>query len=148
MRTMSVRDLARRTDARLDLLQAPRRTDESHHRTLRDAVGWSYDLLSKAERTAMQRASVFAGDFDLAAAERVIGWGGLVSADVAGLLLSLADRSVLVPVSAAGETQYRMLDTIAEYAAERLDRAGDRQATTACHADHFADLATAADTGL
>ena len=104
------------------------------HRTLRDAIGWSYDLCTEAERRLWARLSVFAGTFSVAAAQEVCAGAGLDADDIFQTIIRLVDKSVLVPAEppAAGATAatawYRMLDTIHEFGEDMLGASGEQAA--------------------
>ena len=90
------------------------------HRTLKAAMDWSFDLLTDVERALFVRLSVFAGSFDLEAVETVCTGGGVDGVDVLDLLSRLIDRSLVVLEESPAEARYRMLDTVQQYAQERL----------------------------
>ncbi|UGQ13736.1 winged helix-turn-helix domain-containing protein [Yinghuangia sp. ASG 101] len=125
-RSLTPTQIARRLDDRFRLLTGRNRTAMPRHQTLRAVVGWSWDLLDDRERTLLRRLSVFAGGATLEAAETVLADpdGELVGGDdVLDLLAGLVDKS-LVDMFGTGEPRYRMLETIAAFAAERRDDAG------------------------
>jgi predicted ATPase/class 3 adenylate cyclase len=144
--SMSLAELGGRLDQRFRLLTGGSRTALGRQQTLRAAVGWSYDLLTGAERVLLGRLSVFAGSFDLAAVEAVCGSGDLDVLDVADLLGSLVDKSLVVAEQAGETFRYRLLETIRLFAAERLAEAGGDQAAAAAtaHCAHFLAVAEAA----
>ena len=146
LRSMSLAELAGRLDQRFRLLTGGARTALERQQTLAATVGWSYLLLTGAERMLLTRLSVFAGGFDLAAAEAVCGSGGLDVLEVAGLLGSLVDKSLVVAEPAGGTLRYRLLETIRLFAAERLAEVGGDQAAAvaAAHCAHFLSLAETA----
>ena len=86
-------------------------------------VGWSYSLLTDAERVLLARLSVFAESFDLDAAETVCGFGSIDVLEVAGLLGSLVDKSLVVAEPAVTALRYRLLETIRLFAGEQLAEA-------------------------
>ncbi|WP_199887348.1 AfsR/SARP family transcriptional regulator [Streptomyces badius] len=148
LRMLSPRQIADRLDDRFRLLTNGSRTLLPRQQTLRAVVDWSWDLLDAAERAVLRRLSVFAGGCSLAAAEEVCalpaGPGGpaVDSLDVAALLGSLVDKSLVVAAPGEdGEMRYRLLETVGEYAAERLDEAGERAAVGRRHLVHFRELA-------
>jgi predicted ATPase/class 3 adenylate cyclase len=146
LRSMSLAELHDRLDQRFRLLTGGSRTALERQQTLRAAVDWSYALLTGAEQLLLARLSVFAGGFDLAAAEAVCGSGDPDVLDIADLLGSLVDKSLVV-AELAGETlRYRLLETIRLFAAERLAEAGDGEVATvaAAHCAHFLAVAEAA----
>jgi predicted ATPase/DNA-binding XRE family transcriptional regulator len=146
LRSMSLAELHDRLDQRFRLLTGGSRTALARQQTLRAAVGWSYSLLTGAEQVLLGRLSVFAGSFGLDAAEAVCGSGGLDLLDVADLLGSLVDKSLVVAEPAGVGLRYRLLETIRLFAAERLAEAGDdaAAAVAAAHCAHFLALAEAA----
>jgi tetratricopeptide (TPR) repeat protein len=139
LRSMSLAELSGRLDQRFRLLTGGSRTALERQQTLAATVGWSYSLLAGAERLLLARLSVFAGSFDLDAAEAVCGSGGLDVLEVAGLLGSLVDKSLVVAEPAGAGLRYRLLETIRLFAAERLAEAGGDQAAAvaAAHCAHF-----------
>jgi hypothetical protein len=148
LRSMSLGELAGRLDQRFALLTGGSRTALARQQTLRATVGWSYSLLTPAEQLLLGRLSVFAGGFDLAAAESVCGHGTVDAAEVAVPLGSLVDKSLVVAEpagTAAAGLRYRLLETIRLFAAERL--AGTNgQETAAADAAHCAHYLAAAET--
>ncbi|MFI2114905.1 AfsR/SARP family transcriptional regulator [Streptomyces rubiginosohelvolus] len=148
LRMLTPRQIADRLDDRFRLLTNGSRTVLPRQQTLRAVVDWSWDLLDAAERAVLRRLSVFAGGCSLAAAEEVCalpaGPGGpaVDSLDVAALLGSLVDKSLVVAAPGDdGEMRYRLLETVGEYAAERLAEAGEREAVERRHLVHFRELA-------
>jgi hypothetical protein len=139
LRSMSLSELSDRLDQRFRLLTGGSRTALERQQTLRATVGWSYSLLTGAERVLLARLSVFAGGFGLGAAEAVCGAGDLDVLDVAGLLGSLVDKSLVVAEPAGEGLRYRLLETIRLFAAERLVEAGEAEAAAvaAAHCTHF-----------
>ena len=146
LRSLSVSELHDRLDQRFRLLTGGSRTALARQQTLRAAVGWSYSLLTGAEQVLLGRLSVFAAGFGLDAAEAVCGSGGLDVLDVADLLGSLVDKSLVVAEQAGAGLRYRLLETIRLFAAERLVEAGDdaAAAAAAAHCAHFLAVAEAA----
>ncbi|MER7756617.1 BTAD domain-containing putative transcriptional regulator [Kitasatospora sp. NPDC097643] len=148
LRVMTARQIADRLDGRFALLTAGSRTLLPRQQTLRAVVDWSWDLLGKRERAVLRRLSVFAGGWQLEDAEAICADGTeVVGEEVADLLLSLVDKSLLVAdLDGEGLPRYRMLETIHEYATERLAEAdGDRDATGGRHLAHFRRLVVEAD---
>jgi predicted ATPase len=146
--SMTPNEIATRLDQRFRLLTGGSRTAASRHQTLRRAIDWSYELLEAPERVLLRRLVVFAGGFDLAAAES-IGAGGLIDAlDVDDLVCRLVDKSLLVAHDLGERTRYRMLETIREYAFEQLAASGEAQLVRTRHADHYSGFAAEAGAGL
>ncbi len=144
LRSMSLAELAGRLDQRFRLLTGGSRTALERQQTLRAAIGWSHALLTGAEQLLLRRLSVFAGGFDLAAAEAVCGFGDIESLEVANLLGSLADKSLVVTEPADEGMRYRLLETIRLFAAERLAEAGEEDAAGAAHCAHYLAVAEGA----
>ena len=124
LREFDLGELARRLDHRLALLSGRDHAADTRHQTLRDAIGWSYDLCGRPDQVLWQRLSVFAGPFTAQAAREVCGGGALPRDEVPGALVSLVDKSVLARDHSAAVPCYRMLDTLREYGAERLEKTG------------------------
>jgi predicted ATPase len=144
LRSMSLSELHGRLDQRFRLLTGGSRTALERQQTLRATVGWSYSLLTGGEQVLLARLSAFAGGFGLDAAEAVCGSGDLDVLEVAGLLGSLVDKSLVVAEPAGEGFRYRLLETIRLFAAERLVEAGDGEAAAAAHYAHFLAVAEAA----
>jgi tetratricopeptide (TPR) repeat protein len=113
-------------------------------------VGWSYSLLATAEQRLLRRLAVFCESFDLAAAEAACGFGSIDRLDVVELLGSLVNKSLVVVEPVVGVLRYRLLETIRQFAADRLVEAGDEEAAAvgAEHCQHFLRLAETAATHL
>ena len=131
LRALPLDQMARHLDDRLQVLTGGKRAGAERHHTLRAAIKWSYELCTPREQLLWARLSVFAGTFDLAAAEEVCAGGELSREEIVETLLGLVEKSVLVnhadsvldaaPDSAGvSHTEYRMLDTIREFGAEHL----------------------------
>ncbi|MCP2324296.1 putative ATPase [Hamadaea flava] len=143
LRTMSVEQLADRLDDRFQLLTGGSRTALARHRTLRAVVDWSWDLLSEAERDLLRRLSVFAGGVSLEAAERVCADGN----DALDLLTALTEKSLLLAYG-EDEPRYRMLNTIREYADQRLTESGDAESARRAYVGYVVELTETADPHL
>ncbi|MFG2632666.1 BTAD domain-containing putative transcriptional regulator [Streptomyces sp. NPDC048362] len=140
LRMLTPRQIADRLDDRFRLLTSGSRTVLPRQQTLRAVVDWSWDLLATDERDVLSRLSVFAGGCDLAAAEAVCGPAAL---DALG---SLVDKSLVVAAPAPGNgMRYRLLETVAEYAAERLDETGGRADAERAHLTYYRELARTTD---
>nr|WP_303709960.1 BTAD domain-containing putative transcriptional regulator [Kutzneria buriramensis]WKX08516.1 BTAD domain-containing putative transcriptional regulator [Kutzneria buriramensis] len=136
LRMLTPRQIADRLDDRFRLLTSGSRTVLPRQQTLRAVVDWSWELLDVDERDVLRRLSVFAGGSDLAAAEAVCGPAAF---DALG---SLVDKSLVVAApSGDGEMRYRLLETVAEYAGERLDEAGQRADAERAHLTYYRELA-------
>ncbi|MFB7324498.1 BTAD domain-containing putative transcriptional regulator [Streptomyces sp. NPDC056190] len=140
LRMLAPRQIADRLDDRFRLLTSGSRTVLPRQQTLRAVVDWSWDLLDAEERNVLSRLSVFAGGCDLAAAEAVCGPAAFDA------LASLVDKSLVVATPTAdGGMRYRLLETVAEYAGERLDEAGGRTGTGRAHLTYYRELARTTD---
>ena len=125
VQALTVDDISARLDHRFRLLTGGSRTSLAHHRTLQAAIDWSHDLLSEQERVLLRRLAVFAGGFSLAAAEQVCALGPVEPTDVLEGLSGLVRRSLILLERPGREGRYRMLETIREYAREKLRAAGE-----------------------
>jgi predicted ATPase/class 3 adenylate cyclase len=141
VRSLPPEELVARLDQRFKLLTRGSRASLERHHTLRNAIDWSYDLLSEPERVALRRMSVFAGSFDLAAAEAVVSAGDVDERDVVDLLTQLVDKSLLDVDPVAGGVRYRLLETIRQYAHERLEASGEMSALRGRHLTYYIGLA-------
>ena len=125
---LSPQQIEARLQDRFRLLAAGSRTAIERHRTLEAVVDWSYELLSDAERQLLNRLSVFPASWTLEAAEHVCGGDGLDRTDVLDLLSRLVAKSlVVVDGEPRGERRYRFLETVRQYALERLVQAGEAE---------------------
>ena len=133
MASMTASEVRDRLDDRFRLLVGSRRGLE-RHQTLRHAVAWSYDLLDDAEKTLLERCSVFAGGFDLQSACAVAGFDDVDDYAVLDLLDALVRKSLLVADRSSGRTRFSMLETIRQFAEEQLVASGeaDRGPGRAC----------------
>ncbi len=132
-RMLDIRQISADLGRRLDLL-AGGRHDVPRHRSLRASMQWSASLLLETERVLFERLSVFAGGWQLEAAEAVCAHAPVPAADVLDLLGALVDRSLVAVDRSAAGTRFRMLRTINAYALERLEASGDAEPTRAAHA--------------
>lgn len=141
-RLMAPATILERLERSLDLLSGGARDLPERQRTLRAALAWSHDLLEPDERTVFRRLAVFGGGWTLDAAEAVVDPDGAGGLDVGVAMESMVDRSLLrvVPTD-HGEPRFSAHVLIREYAAERLDEAGERPPCEERHARAFLDLA-------
>src|SRR5206468_1034952 len=146
VRSLSVDKIAERLTNRLDLLTRGNRTDLPRQQTLRALIDWSYDLLEPSEKALFERVSVFAGGFTLEAAESVGAGSTIDVAVVLDLVSALVDKS-LIELDAGGE-RYRMLETVRQYAQERLDASADAAAVRTRHLEFVLAFATKAQPEL
>jgi predicted ATPase/class 3 adenylate cyclase len=149
IRVLSAAQVADRLDDRFRLLNAGPRTAVPRQQTLRATMDWSYELLPPPERLLLQRLSVFAGNFDLEAVEGVAADGDdLEAADVLDLLGRLVDKSLVVVTGKGAAARYRLLETVRQYAGERLVEIGRDEEFRRRHRDYclgYADRYLAGD---
>jgi non-specific serine/threonine protein kinase len=148
LRSMSVVELNGRLDQRFALLTDGSRAALPRHRTLRSMLDWSYDLLGEPEKLFLQRLSVFAGGWTLTAAEEVCAGEGIEHRDVLDLMTSLVDKSLVVPEQGYAQTRCRLLETVRQYARDRLEDSGGSAAVRVRHRDYYLALAEEADPKL
>jgi len=129
--------IAERLDERFRLLTGSLRGTASRHQTLRAAIDWSYDQLDETERSVLARLAVFPGDFDFDAAEAVATGGDVDARSVLDVLGQLVGKSLVVATDASEVMSFRLLETIRQYAEERLDDAGEIPDTRTRHAHHY-----------
>ena len=141
-RSLSLDDIAERLEDRFRFLVSWRRLSTARHRTLREAMDWSHELLGPEEQALLAALSVFAGGFGLAAVVDV-GAGGDEDAALRRLE-ALVEASLVIAADGPGETRYRLLETVRQYAGQRLDAAGAGPAVRAGHAAWCLELAEAA----
>ena len=139
VRSLSPKQILDRLSERFRLLTGGSRAPaRERHQTLRNAVQWSFDLLSDSERLLISRTSVFAGGFTLEAAEQVCSGGVVDVVDVCDLLDSLVSKSLLYVERPAGAVRFAILETIRSFGAEKLTEAGEVDAVRRRHAEFFA----------
>ncbi len=149
LRSLSLSDLSERLDHRFRLLTGGNRSALPRQQTLLATVQWSYSLLGTTEQTLLRRLSVFVDGFDLQAAEVVCGLEDIDAHDVADLLGSLVDKSLVIAEPIGPGVRYQLLETIRQFAAERLvDSPEEAERLTAAHRDHFLTVAEAAAPAL
>jgi predicted ATPase len=126
---------------RLDLLSRGSRLDSPRHQTLRAALDWSYALLDRNEQQLFERLAAFAGGWDLEAANAVCAWEPLAPHQVLDSLVSLVDKSLVLAEDVESQRRHRFLETIREYAAERLAASAEVGPTRGRHASYFLSIA-------
>ena len=142
-------EIVRRLEDRLSLLSNGGRNPLPRHRTLAAALDWSHELLSAPERVMLRRVSVFAGRFELDAAEAICAGEEVDPPGVSRLLARLVSKSLLVEDAQSGEPpSYRLLETIRAYAAEKLEQAGEGAELRTAHAQFYLSLAERAEPEL
>src|SRR4051794_4295819 len=137
LRSLSVAAVVARLDDRFALLTGGSRAALPRQQTLRALIDWSYDLCTREEQLLWARLSVFAGTFDLASAEAVCSGDELPAHDVVDLLDHLVAKSIVLTVRRPDDLGYRMLVTIREYGAQRLEESGATDAVRRRHRDHY-----------
>ena len=140
LRSMSVDELGQRLDQRF-ALPTHRSRAVPRHRTLRSMLDWSYDLLTGREQAMLRRVAVFAGGWTLAAAEQVCAGDGIDAPGVMELLTSMVDKSLVVTDEHAGATRYRMLETVRQYALDRMRERGEEAPWRGRHLSCYLALA-------
>jgi predicted ATPase/DNA-binding SARP family transcriptional activator len=145
-KALSLDDIATRLADRFRFLVSWRRLTAARHRTLREAMDWSYDLLPDDEKELLGRLSVFAGGFGLDAACQVCLGGD--DGRALELVGRLVDASLVVAEERDDGMRYHLLETVRQYAGERLDASGEREAVSERHAEWCLALAEAAESQL
>ena len=152
VRAMSLEQIETRLDSRFRLLTGGSRAALPRQQTLKALVDWSYDLLGAQEKTLLDRLSVFAGGWSLEAAEAVCSaeegeefQRPLLSDDVLDLLTSLVDKSLVVYEERDEKSRYRLLETVRQYAQDRLAERGESGAVRSAARDQFLTCAVEAD---
>jgi predicted ATPase/DNA-binding CsgD family transcriptional regulator/tetratricopeptide (TPR) repeat protein len=148
LRVLSVAQIASGLSDRFQLLTRGIRGAPTRQGTLEASVAWSYGLLGDAQRLALARLSVFAGTFDLEAAQAVVAGPDIDETQVLDLVGALADRSLLQVGEHDGQARYRLLETIREFSRDRLADLDDPARVRDRHLDFFIGLADRAGTGL
>ncbi len=143
IKMMSVGQISQRLDDRFRLLTGGARTALPRQQTLRALIDWSYDLLNHSERLLLRRLSVFAGGWTLEAAEEVCAGDGIDPYEIMDLLGQIVNKSLVAVIecSDCSEIRYRMLETIRQYARERLLETGGSESVHARHLAYFVKLA-------
>ena len=149
VRSLSVADINTRLKDRYKILTGGSRVLQERQQTLRALVDWSYELLNESEQLMLRRLAVFIGGFDLQAAEKVCGVEPIEDFEVIDLLGSLVEKSLAMLEERDNGSRYRMLETIRDYAREKLQQDADEAAAAAVgHCHYFFQLAKDANRGL
>lgn len=138
LRSMSAHELAANLDQRFQLLGGSRRHAPGRHQTLKQTVDWSYALLDSGDQSLFNQLAVFAGGFDAEAAAAVT---GLTSMATRQGLARLVERSLLEATTTGPTTRYRQLETLRQYAHDRLLETGQLEEAMNAHASHYLELA-------
>ena len=140
LRSLSPEQILARLDSRFQLLSGGSPAGQPQHRTLQAALEWSYELLTDGEQAMWRRVSVFAGSFDLDAAEAVCAVGRVAAGQIADLIDALVAKSILLR-EGQGTARYRLLDTIREFGLTKLRGRGNERALRRRHRAWYAALA-------
>jgi predicted ATPase/class 3 adenylate cyclase/DNA-binding CsgD family transcriptional regulator len=145
VRALSLAEILESLHDRFRLLTGGARTAVRRQQTLRASVDWSHALLTEPERVLFRRLAVFYGGFDLAAAQTVAGSGAVERYQVLDQLALLVDKSLVVADERRDRTRYRLLETVRQYALEKLGESGEADAVRARHRDHYTAMAAVLD---
>jgi len=143
VRALTLTEIVDGLHDRFRLLTGGSRTAVRRQQTLRASVDWSHALLSEPERVLFRRLSVFPGGFDLDAAQAVAAGDQVHRYEVIDLLTLLVDKSLLTTENATGRTRFRLLETVRQYALEKLGESGEADVVRTRHRDHYAAIAVA-----
>jgi predicted ATPase/class 3 adenylate cyclase/DNA-binding CsgD family transcriptional regulator len=145
VRALSLAEILDSLHDRFRLLTGGARTAVRRQQTLRASVDWSHALLTGPERVLFRRLGVFLGGFDLDAAQAVAGGGDVQRFQVLDQLTLLVDKSLVVADDSGGRTRYRLLETVRQYALEKLGESGEADAVRTRHRDYYTALAARLD---
>jgi predicted ATPase/class 3 adenylate cyclase/DNA-binding CsgD family transcriptional regulator len=145
VRALSLAEILDSLHDRFRLLTGGARTAVRRQQTLRASVDWSHALLTEPERVLFRRLAVFLGGFDLDAAQAVAGGGDVERYQVLDQLTLLVDKSLVVADDSGGRTRYRLLETVRQYALEKLGESGEAYSVRSRHRDHYTALAALLD---
>jgi predicted ATPase/class 3 adenylate cyclase/DNA-binding CsgD family transcriptional regulator len=145
VRALSLAEIVDSLHDRFRLLTGGARTAVRRQQTLRASVDWSHALLTQPEQVLFRRLAVFAGGFDLDAAQAVAGDDEVERYQVLDQLSLLVDKSLVVADDSTGRTRYRLLETVRQYAQEKLGDSGEADAVRSCHRDYYTAMAAMLD---
>jgi predicted ATPase/class 3 adenylate cyclase/DNA-binding CsgD family transcriptional regulator len=145
VRALSVTDILTSLHDRFRLLTGGTRTAVRRQQTLRASVDWSHALLTDVERVVFRRLAVFRGGFHLDAAHAVATDDHVQRHQVLDELTLLVDKSLVIAENTSGRTRYRLLETVRQYALEKLGESGESDVVRAWHRDHYTRLAVLLD---
>ena len=148
VKMFSTKQIAARLQKRFHLLATFNRAAPPRHQTLQAAIDWSYDLLSPAEKSIFQRLSVFINGWTLDAAESICSDANIASEDLLDVLTHLTNKSLVITEKTQMGMRYRMLETIRQYANEKLVQSGEMDGLRDKHLDYFLRLAETAEPHL
>ena len=145
-KVLSVEQIAERLDDRFRLLTGGSRTALPRQQTLRALIDWSYGLLTEPEKALFRRLAVFEGGWSLEAAEKVCSGNGVDEYEVLDLLTQLVDKSLVITDERDGDVRYHRLETIRQYAREKLLETDESTDVRNRHLDFYIEFGTNADT--
>jgi predicted ATPase/class 3 adenylate cyclase/DNA-binding CsgD family transcriptional regulator len=145
VRALSLEEIVTGLHDRFRLLTGGARTAVRRQQTLRASVDWSHALLTETERILFRRLAVFLGGFDLDAAQAVAGDAEVERYQVLDQLALLVDKSLVVAENSRGRTRYRLLETVRQYALEKLGESGEANEVRSRHRDHYTAMAALLD---
>ena len=145
VRALSLEEIVGGLHDRFRLLTGGARTAVRRQQTLRASVDWSHALLTETERILFRRLAVFLGGFDLDAAQAVAGDAEVERYQILDQLALLVDKSLVTAENASGRTRYRLLETVRQYAQEKLGESGEAEAVRTRHRDHYTSMAALLD---
>jgi predicted ATPase/class 3 adenylate cyclase len=145
VKVLSVAHLDQRLNERFKILTAGSRTALPRQKTLSALIDWSYDLLSEQERRLFNQVSSFAGSFTIDAASFVCCCPEIPESEIFDLIASLADKSLVAADTTGSQERYRLLESMREYALEKLTAGGERENVTRRHAEYFLAAAQTAE---
>ena len=145
VKALNIEDIAKRLDDRFRLLTGGSRTALERHQTLRATIDWSYNLLDGDEKILFRKLSVFSGGWTLEAAEQIcVGHNDILFEDVLDLMTHLVDKSLVI----TDGSRYRMLETVRQYARDKLYESEDGETLRTAHLEYFLKLAEEANPKL
>jgi predicted ATPase/class 3 adenylate cyclase/DNA-binding CsgD family transcriptional regulator len=145
VRALSLEEIVGSLHDRFRLLTGGARTAVRRQQTLRASVDWSHALLTEPERILFRRLAVFLGGFDLDAAQAVAGDAEVERYQILDQLALLVDKSLVIAENSSGRTRYRFLETVRQYAQEKLGESGEAEAVRSRHRDHYTAMAALLD---
>ncbi|MDT5347547.1 MAG: hypothetical protein QOH91_834 [Mycobacterium sp.] len=145
VRALSPQEILAGLQDRFRLLTGGSRTAVRRQQTLQASVDWSHNLLTEPERILFRRLAVFLGGFDLEGCRNVVCDSDLARHQVMDVLALLVDKSLVIAETAGGPTRYRLLETMRQYAQEKLTESAEAAAVRNRHRDHYTAMAAAVD---
>jgi predicted ATPase/DNA-binding XRE family transcriptional regulator len=146
--SFSIEYIEERLQENFSLLTTGNRAALPRHQTLQAAIDWSYDMLTRAEQALFQRLSVFVNGWTLKAAKSIFSDSNIRSENVLGLLTQLINKSLVIIDETQFGTRYRILETLRQYANEKLILSGEKQPCLQAHAEYFLNFAEEAEPQL